>query len=109
MAAPAKSTHIERLHLGNTGSSTSTIEECASTSIQNLLPPTKFQRMTSTCPQPSEIDKRRIAESLHEEFGRMIARDESARWSCTADELEEISTSVADYLIMLMQTKDPKP
>ena len=90
--------------MGNTCSST-TIKECANPRIQNLPPPTKFRGKT-ICTQPSEIDKRLLAESLHEEFGRMIARDEAARWSCTADELEEISASVADHLLMLMQTKD---
>ncbi len=48
---------------------------------------------------------RRLAESSHQEFGRIIAREEAARWSCTPDELEEISASVADHLLMLMKPK----
>ena len=84
--------------------------EGLNTIILNLPPPTKFHGGQSgttkiTSAQRSASDWKFLAESSHQEIGRSIARDEAARWSCTADELEEISTSVADHLLMLMKLK----
>jgi hypothetical protein len=77
-----------------------------------LPPPTKFQGRNpgntkttkSIWAQGLESDKRQL-ECSHQILGRNIAREEAARWSCSAEELEEISASVADVLLMLMRPK----
>jgi hypothetical protein len=89
-----------------------TNKEVIQQNLQNLPPPTKFHGHKSRnsharqTAQPLKSDQRDFAESSHQVFGRMIAREEAAHWSCTAKELEEISASVADELLMLMK---PKP
>jgi hypothetical protein len=93
--------------------SCTTYGESAQPSRLNLSPPTKFHGRKSglnpinktTGAQQLESDKRQLVESSHQIFGRMIAREEAAQWSCTTDELEEISASVADELLMLMRPK----
>ena len=105
-------------HHSNTGNtrdcSCRTNEEDANPVSPKLSPPTKFHGRNhgiagAQPAQPFEnknsTDKRRLIESSHLEFGRIIARDEAAHWSCTAKELEEISASVADHLLMLMKLK----
>ena len=47
--------------------------------------------------------RQRLAERSRQEFGRMLVRDEAARWSCRADELEEFFHGVADQLLQLMK------
>jgi hypothetical protein len=85
------------------------------TNLLQLPPATKFQGRksgitvgnTETKEEHYTVsEKRRFAEKLRKEFGRMIAREEAARLSCVpTEELKDISASVADDLLVMQKSE----